>query len=64
MTKPAPQPKPETGPWISLGNGRFRSASTGRFKYDPNQDPAWRADIQRREALPAPVKDDQPEEQA
>lgn len=40
--------KPDAGPWVALGNGRFRSMSTGRMKYDPHQDPTWHADIKRR----------------
>jgi hypothetical protein len=43
-----PPEKPEAGPWIALGNGRYRSQSTGRLKYDPWQDPAWEADQRRR----------------
>lgn len=51
-----PTPKPDDGPWVPLGNGRFRSATTGRLKYDPHSDPAWQADIKRIEAETAARK--------
>lgn len=37
----------DQGPWISLGNGKYESKSTGMRKYVPNEDPAWKADLQR-----------------
>lgn len=38
------------GPWISVRDrpGLFQSATTGRFKYDPQLNPEWRADLERR----------------
>lgn len=40
----------DAGPWVDLGNGRSRSASTGRMRYDPNADPAWHDSIKRIQA--------------
>ena len=44
------QSGPDAGPWVDLGNGRSRSASTGKMRYDPNADPAYRDAIKRIQA--------------
>jgi hypothetical protein len=30
----------DLGPWVPIGNGRYRSQSTGRLMYIPTEDPA------------------------
>ena len=41
---------PDVGPWGDLGNGRSRSASTGRLRYDPSGDPEYQQAIKRIQA--------------
>lgn len=41
-------PDEDQGPWVSLGNGRYKSQSTGRLKYNPEENPEYKADMHRR----------------
>lgn len=41
------QSGPDAGPWVDLSNGRSRSASTGKMRYDPSADPEYQHAIKR-----------------